>query len=829
MDKFLSNSFKQGGKKNMDFLEEIFPIEFIESGKTITKNGNISLAYEFTRLPSPEEISEDSYRNLHYIFHSALGVLPPGSFLQKIDVFFPRVFQENYGQEGYFSDRKWRHFFSRPVLSQKSFLFLSFTQKDQSFQPINTFFSLGRKRFSDLLDGLEEKLENAEVLGSQFMTILSQFGDLSFKRLQDQDLISFYYSYFNLDFSSEAYSTLQKSILNAKNACIIGREHLNIISMIGQGPEVSTSYPGKSGIHVPLIHPLLSEIHFPHIVNQCIQVCDTEKELFRLDGLRKLVNSFTRKGDQAVELQEIGLSDLTEAVRRNGGGLVRFHLNVMVYDEEPNEQGRKIEKILGKMTSLHGFKAMLENLDTTNLFFSMVGGNLNENFRWIMMPSQNAACYFHFTGPYRGDKTGLLLCNRNRVPVYIDFWNPELDNKNKIIIGPSGSGKSFVVNTLISQHFSDGEDVIILDIGGSYKGLFQIIPGKYFDYQKTKRLAFNPFLFKRNENGIFEPGADKVNFLITLLIVLWKGDHYSISKTEKSLLSRIIMGYYRRLNACTILDTVAAQKSLPGMNSFYSFIKDLKEGRISDEEILLGLEYLDIQSLLIVLFDFTHLGNYPDLLNSSEQTLLSDSSLICFDLQGIKEDRTLFPIVSLILIEMVLDKFRDHPVQRKHIYMDEAWSMLRDALGDFVMNMFRTIRKSNGAVSIITQGIDEIEKSPFGRAILQNTSTKVILDHGSIPQFYPLLQVSLGLTEHELGLLKSLRKNDMEGWREIFIKFGNKAFVFVLEPSPEEKIAFDSKIESREKLRRYLEKYGYNSELAIDQILEERREDGTIK
>ena len=820
----LKSNLSQGKIENYkNSLENIFPIEFIENHKTITKNGCVSVGFELQHLAFRDSVSEDDFQNMHYIFCSAVAALPPGTFIHKIDIFYEESFQKDRLEEDFFMKRKINHFLFRPILRQKSYLFIGFSEPKNSFNSSQTFFATRKKRFSDLLFGIDEKLSYTEKLGSQFQSILSQIEGISLKRMLEEDLLRFYNHYLNLDFSKS--SPIHKPISNDRNRCMVGNEILNIISMIGQGPEVYTSTAQKNGIHGSFIEPLFAELSFPHIVNQCLQISDTEKELQKLDVLRNLVNSFTGLRDQASELHESGLSDLSKEIRQSGNCLVRFHLNVMVFDSNPTIQNQKVNQVITQLSSLNGTKSMIENLDTCNLFFSMMGGNLNENFRWILVPVQNAACYFAFTGPYMGDSDGILICNRNREPIHLNFWNDRLENKNKIVVGPSGSGKSFAINTLITQHYSDKEEVVIIDIGGSYKGLFQAIKGKYIEYKNTESLVFNPFIIFKDHKNRWIPSSEKTNFLITLLVILWKGDTYELSKIEKSLLGKLIRDYYDFFNAELNLKPELSNITIPCLSGFYTFLKNALKNNSLSEEFTLSLEYLDLKSLLIVLYDFTDFGTYPNLLNAPNLNLLSDHPLVCFDLQGIKEDSTLFPIISLLIIELILDKIRESPSSRKHIYMDEAWSMLKDALGDFIMNMFRTIRKSNGAITIITQGIDEIEKSLVGRAILQNAATKIILDHHSVAQFYPQLQTSLGLTEHEMLLLKSIRKNDLEGWREIFVKFGNQSQVLVLEPSPEEKIAFDSKIESRLELGKFLEKYNYNFELSIDQFNENKSHD----
>ncbi len=811
--------------KKSKCLEDIFPIEFIEAKKAISKNGSISMGFEFTALPSKETLSRELYEGFQFTFCEALNVLTPGCLVQKMDIFYHQPYLPNSEPEDYLTKRKTNFFYYRPLLKQRSILFLTITPYQAGFNASQTFFSRGKSRFSKLLNKEDETFDRLEALGSQFLNIISQLEGIQLQRMGDIELERFYYQYLNLDFSPSTFDGLHKSIYNEKSGAIIGSEYLNIISMVGQGSEVFSSLPQLHGVHAPFLDPLLSDLKFPHILNQCIKICNTEQELSKLDTLRNLVSSFTRPGDQAGEIHESGLSELSREVRQNGGGLVHFHFNIMVFEADKGSLVHKLDTVIAKISSLGGTKSMVENFDTTNLFFSMVGGNLQENFRWILMPTRNASCYFHFTGPFLGDKNGLLLCNRNREPIFVDFWKEDLENKNKIVIGPSGSGKSFAVNTLITQHVSNNEEVIILDIGGSYKGLFRILNGNYIEYNSLSSLSFNPFLLSQSAIGVYLLNQEKINFLITLLTILWKGENHPISLIEKSILGRLVTHYYQFLNKKVERNI----EVFPSLDDFYHFLKGFLNDFNIHHKLDGELNYLDLRELLIVLFNFTLEGNYPLLLNSSNRLRLSESSLICFDLQGIKEDKTIFPVISLLIIELVLDKFSDYPLGRKHIYMDEAWSMLQNALGDFVMNMFRTIRKSNGAVTIITQGIDEIERSPFGKAILQNTSTKILLDHNSTAQYFPVLQNTLGLTEHEMILLKSLRKNESEGWREIFIKMGNKAFVFVIEPSPEEKIAFDSRSESRNKLEKLMHKYNSNYALAIDQYLEEGRANDSSK
>ncbi|CAA9299444.1 MAG: hypothetical protein AVDCRST_MAG56-5295, partial [uncultured Cytophagales bacterium] len=178
--------------------------------------------------------------------------------------------------------------------------------------------------------------------------------------------------------------------------------------------------------------------------------------------------------------------------------------------------------------------------------------------------------------------------------------------------------------------------------------------------------------------------------------------------------------------------------------------------------------------------------------------------------------------MSLLITELALDVIRKFPTQRKYFYMDEAWSMLSDSMGEFVEGMYRTVRKNNGAMCIITQGIREIVDSKIGPAILANAATQIILNHTDVTEVAKLAG-HLGFTEHEVELIRSIRRNDAEGYRELFIKQGDYAKVYLMEVSPAMDAILTSKPEERDYLRRLQKQFGGNIHAAINQYIETKR------
>lgn len=828
-----SSVFNQKGKpeknrKNKNF-DEYFPFEFIDQNALIHKNGGVSIGFECTEQPRSGQLSADLFLNLHYALIHALSTMPVGAVFQKLEIFYEDTFLVPPKGKGFLGKRWINHFNSRAVILHKSYVFLCFPNPRliADHHAGNTWFAMGKSILQNPHENLENRVSEADMAASRFISSLSLVPEIKLKRLNEDELELLCYQYFNLEFAKKTDS-LNSAIYNDLNSCILGNKKIQIVSMLGQPPEAYVSTPDRNGIDSPMLTSLLMDIQFPHILVETIKICDTEMELGKLDLMRTMLHSFSNQHDQDGEIQEIGLKTLSAEIRSRHYELVKLSVQVLIYDSDASLLKQKTNQVLTNLLSVCRSKAFVENIDTTNLFFSCLGGNALENYRWILMPAVNAACYTTFQSFAGRDLSGLILCNRYKQPVFLNFWNVALDNKNKLIIGPSGSGKSFTVNSFISQHFHEGDDVIIIDIGGSYKGLFSIMGGKYFEYNPLIPLTFNPFIVPW-VSGKPQLSTEKLSFLISLISILWKQTGQELMKTERSFLQQHLTAYYTYLSdtpqqISSIEQEQASYKNgnvkqkSASMNSFYHFL----ETCLDEVQVCATISYFDLKSLLIVLTEYTGAGAYAYLLNAPAEIEISEYPLLCFDLNGIREDLVLFPIISLLIIELVLDKIRKFPLRRKHIYMDEAWSMLKDALGDFVMNMYRTIRKSNGAMSIITQGIDEIDRSPVGKAIVQNAAIRVVLDHSSAPQQYELLQLSLGFTEHEMALLKSLRKNDIEGWREFFIKFGNESEVFLLDAPIEARIAFDSRIEERVKLDTMRTHYNGNIELAIDQLIENK-------
>ena len=340
----------------------------------------------------------------------------------------------------------------------------------------------------------------------------------------------------------------------------------------------------------------------------------------------------------------------------------------------------------------------------------------------------------------------------------------------------------------------------------------------YFEYSAEKPLAFNPFLLDKNSEGTYRLSSEKSNFLIAVLSTIWKGggSGSDLTPAERAIFKMILPRYYGHLNENK--GTV-----FPGMHSFYHFLRRYQSEHSRDAEHLSEMKYFDLEQFLIVLKPFVS-GEYKEVLNAAYELDISEHPLVCFDLDKINSDPVLYLVVTLLITELALDQIRKYPDQIKYLYLDEAWAMLSGNLQEFIEDLFRTIRKNNGSVNIITQGLNEIKQSSVGEAVLVNAATKIILWHED-SRLVDELATHLGFTTHEVELIRSIRKEAT--FRELFIKQGEEARVYVLETSPHLDAVLSSKPQERNYLRKLIDRYHGNLPYAVNQFVETKGVDGS--
>ena len=358
---------------------------------------------------------------------------------------------------------------------------------------------------------------------------------------------------------------------------------------------------------------------------------------------------------------------------------VRCHCNVLIWaDSETALKG--ICNDVGSQLALMGCTPHRNTVDVPALFWAGIPGAEGEFPAEESFPTflEQALCFFAEETAYRSSPSpfGIKLVDRlSGIPLHLDISDEPIKrgittNRNKFVLGPSGSGKSFFMNHLVRQYYEQGTHIVLVDTGNSYQGLCELIHNKtkggdgiYFTYTEEHPISFNPFY---TDDYVFE--TEKLDSIATLLLTLWKSADEKVSKTELTEIGNAVAGYIGRIRA---------DRSIrPSFDTFYEYLKGEFREELESREIEVRREEFDIRNLLTTLRPYYRGGRYDFLLNSPSEIDLLSKRFIVFEIDAIKDNKELFPIVTIVLMEVFINKMRRLKGTRKMLIIEEAWKAL---------------------------------------------------------------------------------------------------------------------------------------------------------
>lgn len=691
---------------------------------------------------------------------------------------------------------------------------------------------------------VEETIEKYKTVINTITKTLEQNRYLKCKKLTGEELEGSIKRYF-----SQTYDRLERKhsyvpdILFEEGIMKVGNEFVGMVSLAKEGEFVYSSKPSRVGnnpytdvdlpqhVNLPssMAFDLTTGVPFSHIYNVCIEKVDREvadKELKKIKSNVKLL-SFLGNGKASNIRKEIGgdkgpageiISEgFIDAVDSDDLVITRSRVNIIVKDPSKEVLIDKMEFLINTFSDMNGSDAIAENGHLLNLFMASAPGCMRFNYRSLWQVGQQSIRYLVKENLYESDHEGLRFVDRTGKPVRINTWqNEHIVNRNSVIFAPSGSGKSVLLNGMVNQFYGQGNYIIIIDVGGSFKRNTLINDGYYFDAGIKENLRFNIFLCDQDEKGNYlysdevieedseESGKDDhLNFVASILIKLWKGNE-AVDRETLAVLKKTIAAYYNWINE---------NKGFPDLIKYYKYLSEWKKK--APEKIL---RFFDIEAFLLVLEEYVD-GQYKELLNSKENMKLSDQRMLVFDLEAIKDNNDINEIVIAIVMYYAAEIINTKR-GRKNYIVDEAIDYMKGDMGDFIAGLYRKIRKRNGQVTISTQGIgylselsELVRKSIFG-----NTSTVWLLSHKEDRASYPLLQQELDLTEGQLEMLESVGRG--ENYREVLLKMGTGFCEVVrMQISKFALSAFTTDPDEVDQLEEFYQKSG-NHIVAIQEFLE---------
>lgn len=373
---------------------------------------------------------------------------------------------------------------------------------------------------------------------------------------------------------------------------------------------------------------------------------------------------------------------------------------------------------------------------------------------------------------------------------------------------------------MVRQYYEQGAHVLLVDTGNSYQGLCELIKGKtkgedgvYFTYTEDNPIAFNPFY---TDDGVFD--IEKRESIKTLILTLWKRDDEPPTRSEEVALSNAVSGYIERIRQ---------SDDYPSFNGFYEYVrgdykKVLKEKQVREKDF-------DLANFLNVLEPYYKGGEYDYLLNSNKQLDMLFKRFIVFEIDAIKDHKILFPIVTIIIMEVFINKMRRLKGVRKLILIEEAWKAIaKEGMAEYIKYLFKTVRKFFGEAIVVTQEVDDIIQSPIVKeSIINNSDCKILLDQRKYMNKFDDIQAMLGLTEKEKSQILSINMNNDASrlYKEVWIGLGGThSAVYATEVSLEEYFAYTTEETEKMEVMQLASELDGNVEQAIKRIALQRRE-----
>ena len=846
-------TFGTGGKRKHIFQNIYFSVEDTDGvGVLYTKTGEYSAVLKIENPVQKYSADIDSYYDFTHLFSALAQTLGEGYALHKQDIFVRKQFanEPEHNQE-FLSASYFRYFNGRPYTD--SLCYLTITQEAKK----SRLFSYDSKKWRDFLVKIYKVRDLLRDSGVQV------------KFLNKAEASEYVDRYFAMNFKDR---TVSMTNVKADDETVsMGDKRCKVYSLVDVDcaalPSLIRPYTNIEVNNTEMPVDLVSVVdNIPNaetvVYNQIIFLPSQKRELALLDKKKNRHASIPNPSNQmAVE----DIKQVQDVIARESKLLVYTHFNMVVgvpADTDLQKCTNHLENAFGRM-GIHISKRAYNQLE---LFVSSFPGNcysLNEEYDRFLTLSDAAVCLMYKERVQHSEETPIKIyyTDRQGVPVAIDITGKEgkntlPDNSNLFCLGPSGSGKSFHMNSVVRQLHEQGTDVVMVDTGNSYEGLCEYFGGKYISYTEERPITMNPFRINREEMNV-----EKTGFLKNLVLLIWKGTQGTVTKTEDRLIEHVITEYYdayfngfegftpqqredlrkslviddrnssekrhesereRAVRIEGIIDEIEGRrKELKveelSFNSFYEYsVQRIPD--ICEENRITGI---DLSTYRYMMKDFYLGGNHEKTLNENMDSSLFDETFVVFEIDSIKDDPLLFPLVTLIIMDVFLQKMRIKK-NRKVLVIEEAWKAIASPLmAEYIKFMYKTARKFWASVGVVTQEIQDIIGSEIVKeAIINNSDVVMLLDQSKFKERFDTIKTILGLTDVDCKKIFTInRLENKEGrsfFREVFIRRGTTSGVYGVEEPRECYMTYTTERAEKEALKLYKRELQCSHQEAIE-------------
>ncbi|MEZ7509621.1 TraG family conjugative transposon ATPase [Cloacibacterium sp. Arc13] len=920
--------------------------------------GNPIIGIKIKNMVEQYSADPDNYLNFHTILNQVVSIIGEGRIVQKLDIFSKKKYTAEPSNQ--FLQQKYSEHFDGRLFKTIETVLLFTDIVDDKLKKKNKQYNHSEKGYKELRDKCQkvwmllkqEACEPRFLFEKDFEYYISGVLSMQFSKTPVFDNIK----------STNEY--LQIGNRFVKNISYVDVENIDLPSEIepysilgGNGAAAETAVDNFTFINE-------LEDYETIVYNQIITIPPQAQQQRELDKKKKKHEGAANNSpSNAIIAEEI--QTLLHNIAIDGQLVVNAHFSIL-FSAETLEKMEGTQSLVENKLFTKGIIVSKNAYNQLELFRSAIPGNATElrEYDLFMTTSEAALCFF-FKESYPVNEESnfyLRFTDRQGVPLKVDpsdlpMKTGRINNRNKFVLGPSGSGKSFLMNNIIEQYLTYNYDVVIVDTGDSYSGTCKYKGGRYIQYTEEKPITMNPFLMNKEEFNI-----EKIEFLTNLIFLIWQGPDAMMSSAQKSILDNVLMSYYHQyFNSGTqwyenksseelilylnkyniheedlfteyenetkeqrtyydILGIAFDAKSdeikeafrklaieyHPDKNlnnpdydseKFYkvyeayetlndeekrkiyndtqliliksneiirqpktteewneSFrkaivkkIKELEEKLITKELSFNGFyEYCDrflpvylnnkkhkinekefnLRTFLFVLKDFYKGGRYGTTLNNKADESLFDEPFIVFEIDNVKDNPKLFPIVTLIIMDTFIQKMRLRKDRRKALIIEEAWKAIASKLmGGYILYLYKTVRKFWGEAVVVTQELDDIIGNAVVKdSIINNSDTFILLDQTKFKDNFDRIAALLSLNKVEQNKIFTINNlNNKFGrsrFKEFYLKRGSKGEVYGNEVSLEQYLTYTTEKPEKSAVEYYVQKYG-NYDEALRKIVDD--------
>ena len=926
-------AFGTGGKRANTFKDIYFSIEDVDGvGVLYTKTGEYSAILKMENPVQKYSADTDCYYDFTNLMTAVVQTLGEGYALHKQDVFVRKSFDGRALQVSdsgkFLSNAYFRFFNGRPYIEGCTYLVI--TQESKK----SALLSYDNSKWRDFLVKIRkvaDQLHDGGIKSAEFLNV--------------QQAREYADRFFALNFRDAHFSMTNFKV--DSEAIHMGTRQCKVYSLLDVDsvglPGVLRPYVDMTVNNAVMPVDLMSEIdHIPDVdtvvYNQVIFLPNQKRELALLDKKKNRHASIPNPSNQmAVE----DIKQVQEVIAREGKQLVYAHYNLIVAMDAQKDM-QKVTNHLENIFSRQGIHISKRAYNQLELFVASFPGNvyrLSQDYDRFLTLSDAALCLMYKERQTHGDDTPVkcYYTDRQGVPMPIDTTGKEgkikyTNNSNFFVLGPSGSGKSFFMNTVVRQYYEQNTDVVIVDTGDSYEGLCSYFGGTYISYSKEKPISMNPF--KVTETEYLQNFGEKKNFLMSLIFLIFKGSQQP-TKIEQYIIERTIIEYYREYftpfegfseeekkelhqtlviaaksngeyeryeeelqtrNGTGSYDVTAEERAKYERNSRLSeklqavvddaastegeknaarnqlqrLTPEIVEGKFLEKiereiakreqqrkslrvrELSFNSYYefarqripqiihedsiqFPINDFAAILKPFYRGGALEYTLNNDMDGSLFDEQFIVFEIDKVKDDPVLFPIIVLIIMDVFTQKMRIKNKVRKCLVIEEAWKAIATpVMAEYIKYLYKTARKHWAMVGVVTQEIQDITSSPIVKeAIINNSDVFMLLDQSKFKDKFDDIKATLALTDIDCKKIFTINRLDNKvgrsPFKEVFIKRGTEGDVFGIEEPRECYMSYTTEKAEKEALKLYRRELNCNHQQAIEAFVRDWERSGIGK